>query len=421
MKFVIYGAGYRGVRLFRYLGSGRVIAFIDSNATKTGNTIGDTPIINLVQYVNQYMRFPIIISPSNSSFIVKTLNNRSIFHYSILSDLPSEFAGYGTVSFEDCYRLLLKKYAQTCYLYGMNAFSLTLFHELQTRGNKVYFLQRDEKISGWIKETLGSDAITASPSEQGVIFLCCYANVKEIERTFPIQHIIDAFDFSSNLPIYYNQKIDNLKNAFFRKRRCFIVATGASLRTSDLDRLKETGDFCFGVNKIFKIKSTWRPDAYVVTDSFLLQEAQDDLAKYDVPLKFFGDGNFSKEAEKQNEYVIHVVGGQYLSAPPPFSENIAQKVYGGGTVTYACIQIAVYLGFKEIYLLGVDCNYSLGSKSNHFYDEDKPDLIERNMEQMISAFQAAKNYADSHGIKIYNATRGGNLEVFARVDFDRLF
>ena len=37
------------------------------------------------------------------------------------------------------------------------------------------------------------------------------------------------------------------------------------------------------------------------------------------------------------------------------------------------------------------------------------------------AYQAAEKYAEEHGIKIYNATRGGRLEVFERVDFDSLF
>ena len=41
--------------------------------------------------------------------------------------------------------------------------------------------------------------------------------------------------------------------------------------------------------------------------------------------------------------------------------------------------------------------------------------------QNLLAYQSAKKYADAHGIKIYNATRGGNLEVFERVDFDSLF
>lgn len=39
----------------------------------------------------------------------------------------------------------------------------------------------------------------------------------------------------------------------------------------------------------------------------------------------------------------------------------------------------------------------------------------------LRGYVAAKQYADSHGIKIYNATRGGKLEVFTRVDFGSLF
>ena len=36
-------------------------------------------------------------------------------------------------------------------------------------------------------------------------------------------------------------------------------------------------------------------------------------------------------------------------------------------------------------------------------------------------FDSGKHYADKHGIKIYNATRGGKLEIFDRVDFDTIF
>ena len=79
------------------------------------------------------------------------------------------------------------------------------------------------------------------------------------------------------------------------------------------------------------------------------------------------------------------------------------------------------MGFSEIYLLGVDCNYKRGSQNNYFYQEKEKDNIDHDEERMIMAYQSARNYADFHGIKIYNATRGGMLEVFDRVDFDSLF
>ena len=51
----------------------------------------------------------------------------------------------------------------------------------------------------------------------------------------------------------------------------------------------------------------------------------------------------------------------------------------------------------------------------------KDQLYIPNTDQSTLTFLAAKRYADAHGIKIYNATRGGKLEVFPRVEFDSLF
>ena len=101
-----------------------------------------------------------------------------------------------------------------------------------------------------------------------------------------------------------------------------------------------------------------------------------------------------------------------------FSDDLFLEVCDGNTVTYICLELAVYMGFKEIYLLGVDCDYS--GKKQHVIDTG--DVVLNNPEsRMIEAYKKAKEYADSHGIKIYNATRGGKLEVFERVDFDSLF
>ena len=107
---------------------------------------------------------------------------------------------------------------------------------------------------------------------------------------------------------------------------------------------------------------------------------------------------------------------------PKFSENLSQKSYVGGTIVYTCIQLAVYMGFREIYLLGVDFTGAgeHGSKYNHFYSEKELTSVSYT-DQVKAAYEKARKYADEHGIKIYNATRGGNLEIFERVNFDDLF
>ena len=82
------------------------------------------------------------------------------------------------------------------------------------------------------------------------------------------------------------------------------------------------------------------------------------------------------------------------------------------------------MGFKEIYLLGIDHNYSIELDENgnlyknngvrdHFSDNDKTENVPQTFKSTL-AYKAAKEYADRNGIKIYNATRGGKLEVFER-------
>ena len=80
------------------------------------------------------------------------------------------------------------------------------------------------------------------------------------------------------------------------------------------------------------------------------------------------------------------------------------------------------MGFSEIFLLGCDCDYGT-SKKNHIVDYNMgaklDDLrMKATVDNLILAYKAAKRYADAHGVRIYNATRGGKLEVFERVDLD---
>ena len=83
------------------------------------------------------------------------------------------------------------------------------------------------------------------------------------------------------------------------------------------------------------------------------------------------------------------------------------------------------MGFKEIYLIGVDCNYSSGNsvitKESYFdprlFNNGRsyaPPEVDTN----LLAYACARQVCDKQGVKIYNATRGGKLEIFERVSLD---
>lgn len=203
--------------------------------------------------------------------------------------------------------------------------------------------------------------------------------------------------------------------------RCFIIATGPSLILSDVEALQN--EYTFSMNSICKLfdDTDWRPTYYVIQDHKVFDKLKDDKNFQSIEKKIVADFIFREQKIEKSDYIRYPLDHldhmdiKKHTLPQKFSDDAYVCVYDGWTVTYSAMQIAVYMGFTEIYLLGCDCDYS-GDKQ-HFVDygikvTDNPE------NHMISAYQVAKEYADTHGIKIYNATRGGKLEVFERVNLD---
>lgn len=93
-------------------------------------------------------------------------------------------------------------------------------------------------------------------------------------------------------------------------------------------------------------------------------------------------------------------------------------VYDGFSVTYAALQLAVYLGVQKFILLGVDCDYS--QKVNHIKAySSQPDINASN--KMYHAFKYARKWADANGIQILNATRNAKMKAFDCVLLENLF
>lgn len=226
------------------------------------------------------------------------------------------------------------------------------------------------------------------------------------------------------------EKLRSLKNVNSGKR-CFIIGNGPSLTPEDLDKLKY--ELSFASNSIYKIfdRTDWRPTYYCATDHKMIKIIKKEIISKIKGEMFIGICDFRYNPRIPGAKYVKMIVEEVYPQMPKFSENILNGCYEGRTVTYTAIQIAVYMGFKEIYLLGIDHNYSavlnpdgtitnMSEVNDHFSDDYKTPVIPA-LYKTTLAYQAAKNYADTHGIKIYNATRGGKLEVFERVDFDKLF
>ena len=210
--------------------------------------------------------------------------------------------------------------------------------------------------------------------------------------------------------------------------RCFIVATGPSLTLEDLSLIKN--ETSFGMNSICRLyeKTDWRPTYYGIQDIFVYPKMKDVIDHYyKTSNNVFVSDELAEKYELSSNYVqypfnsaYHLYDQHFYKFYSKFSGNAYSVVYDGYSITYSLLQIAVYLGFQEIYLLGTDCNYIKGAK-NHFVESGHHDRLEHlNHDKMITGYQAAKEYADANGIKIINCTRGGMLEVFPRMSLEEV-
>jgi hypothetical protein len=213
--------------------------------------------------------------------------------------------------------------------------------------------------------------------------------------------------------------------------RCFIIGNGPSLTAEDLDLIK--GEFSFAFNRIYNIynKTNWRPTYYMVVDrsisTTLCKNKCFDLEaekvfllgkKVSQHLKGKNDVqeiiNYGKQPLRLREYV-----------PEMLSENVEDFFTPSSSVTIDAFELAFYMGFSEIYLLGVDNNFVIeidkyGNKTinnsiqPHFKEDSESVIYPSCIDSLTQSFELCKRYADSHGVKVYNCTRGGKLEVFQR-------
>lgn len=426
MKLVVWGLGFRGKKLVDCLGDQYIAAIIDSDTDKIGQEYKKIKVISLDKYMEDYQTLPIIITPAYQikTEISQQLMDQNIFHFVFSSELPSNIH-YNSKLGLNCYFDIIKT-STLIYLYGVNAFSIILYFMLEKYSSNITFVIEEDTVKKnqtAIIEKLNLKTVNIKSIENisEPVYITTHERISDIKEKFKKNNVVDVFRYADSREEYWNLELKKFHNLYIDKQRCFIVATGPSLTSSDLDTLMENQEFCFSVNSMCKIETKWKPDVYVVLDGKFFLENQEEIRNYNCAIKFLPDDDVElKQQKKDGEYMIHRDTADAYDVME-FSEDITRIVNSMGTVTVGCIQIAVYMGFKEIYLLGTDCNYTLGSIGNHFGGDDKPDMIDHSILSMLKGYQTCRDYADAHGIKIYNATRGGMLEVFERVDFDSLF
>lgn len=437
MRFVIWGAGARGRRLLHFLGTDRVAAYIDRKPSLQGTILDDVPVLSLMDYLKSELFDTtwVINTPLFFQDSVQTeIDDAGITKYLNLKDSPDEFYDY---QYDDIIQSVVNYIANDdmCYLYGFNLYSLLISESLIASGKKATLVVDDDKFIRDNERISNINFLSILPlstiKNNTKILWTARNDYNEIERIRSKGFLIkNCVDFDKLKSPYSNSSLIQFKDKY-KGERCFIVATGPSLRITDLDKLHEHNDFCISMNGIYHAftNTNWRPNAFVITDPILI-DWKDIIDNMNVDFKFISDNNmdFWKEHHAKNIYRLHI---RYSENEQKYSSDITKGTYSSCNVTYCCLQLATYMGFKSIYLLGVDFNNFANahfvntekyreninpSKSNDIYYNEY--ILQRVQKK---GYIKAKEYAQENNIKIYNATRGGKLNIFERCSFDELF
>lgn len=407
-KYYFFGVGGNCHKAIEFWGADSVIALVDNSSVKIGTTVMGLSVISFDEFLGQWNGETVVITANiYADQIAQQLKDSGICNYFICPYMQSGFYSCDEI----IKRLNLMNYDKLI-VYDKNPLSQKLMLELKKlKRCEIHYIINDITE----KDIKDEETLLVAKQDFNSVFL---------NSNKPL-HIINLFEEIQRMQLEdfgYLKKYEGIHTG----ASCFLIGNGPSLKEKDLDTIHKNGTKSIGCNRIYKIfeKTEWRPHYYVIGDNLVWDEERNNLPNESIYFirKTYNNQLSGSDLDAQFYYGKFE---NYYPQYPTFSDDVTRGIYGGRTVMFDMLQIAVYMGFKEIYLLGVDFSWGEDGKDTHFCkDYMNDELVKENIrykEEQEHAYIAAKNYADSHGIKIYNATRGGHLEVFERVDFDKIF
>jgi hypothetical protein len=214
-----------------------------------------------------------------------------------------------------------------------------------------------------------------------------------------------------------------------RGKRCFIIGNGPSLKQTDLSCLRD--EFTFGLNRFYLMfpELGFTTTYFLTINSLVIEQCAAEIRSLPIP-KFLSWRSRPFIQPTDDTAFLHTT---YTG--PKFASDVRGRVWEGATVTYVALQLAFHMGFDQAILIGVDHNYqtagkpnttvvSQGDDPNHFnagyfgkgFRWQLPDL-----ETSERSYRMARAAYERAGRQVLDATVGGKLTIFPKVDYSTLF
>src|SRR5512140_1852689 len=216
-------------------------------------------------------------------------------------------------------------------------------------------------------------------------------------------------------------------------QRAVIIGNGPSLNQTDLSRLRN--EFTFGLNRIFLMfpKLGFQTSCLVSVNDLVVEQSLAEIMALKIPTFLSWRARRFFDPATPPASLPTFLYTTYES--PKFARDARGRLWEGATVTNVALQLAYHMGFRQVILIGVDHSFtskgqanqtvvSEGDDPNHFspgyfgkgFRWQLPDLDTSEV-----GYRMARAAYERDGREVLDATIGGKLTVFPKVDYNTLF
>lgn len=198
---------------------------------------------------------------------------------------------------------------------------------------------------------------------------------------------------------------------------CVIVGNGPSLRDVPLSFLKKRPTF--GTNRIYLHAEGFLPTYYCAVNPLVIEQSLAEICAIPAQTAKFIAAPFAEQVP--GSFPLRSAGSPLFSFAP------SEYIYEGYTVTFVCLQLAFFMGFRTVLLVGVDHRFITngtpnaeavweGNDPNHFTESYFKDARWHNpdLERSAHAYVLAEKAFRENGRRVLNLTRDTALDVFTK-------
>ena len=216
-------------------------------------------------------------------------------------------------------------------------------------------------------------------------------------------------------------------------KRAFIMGNGPSLRQTGLGKLRN--EITFGMNRIYLLfpELGFQTTYFCATNDLVIEQFHADILALSMPkfLAWRSHAHFDPDLPLSS--IPTFIYTTYTG--PGFAGDVRGRVWEGATVTNLALQLAFHMGIQQAILVGVDHNFtskgdanktvvSQGDDPNHVH----PDYFGKGVRWQLPdldtseiGYAFAREHYREAGREVIDATIGGKLNVFPKVDYNSLF